>query len=62
VATPSALARSHPPEYRRHRPEATLLYQVIEEYWPEFQAELTGCGKSCINSTVRIAMEKTDRA
>ena len=46
MATPSALTRSHPQEYRRHRPEATLLYQVIEEYWPEFQVELTGRGKS----------------
>ena len=39
MAIPSALARSHPPEYRRHRPEETLLCQVIREYWPEFQAE-----------------------
>jgi len=26
--------------YVRHRPETTLLYQIIQEYWPEFQAEL----------------------
>jgi len=26
--------------YVRHRPETTLLYQVVQEYWPEFQAEL----------------------
>jgi hypothetical protein len=26
--------------YVRHRPETTLLYQIIREYWPEFQAEL----------------------
>jgi len=45
VATLSALVRPHPPEYRRHRPEATLLYQVIEEYWPEFQAELASKSK-----------------
>ena len=45
MAIPSALARSHPPEYRRHRPEDTLLYQVIREYWPEFQAELAGQGR-----------------
>jgi hypothetical protein len=24
----------------RHRPETTLLYQIVHEYWPEFQAEL----------------------
>ena len=29
----------------RHRPETTLLYQVIQEYWPEFQAELVSHGK-----------------
>jgi hypothetical protein len=23
-----------------------LLYQVIEEYWPEFQAELAGHGRN----------------
>ena len=26
--------------YVRHRPETTLLYQIIREYWPEFQTEL----------------------
>ena len=30
----------------RHRPESTLLYQVIREYWPEFQAELASHGKN----------------
>jgi len=29
-----------PAVYVRHRPEATLLYQIVREYWPEFQAEL----------------------
>ena len=32
--------------YVRHRPETTLLYQVIREYWPEFQAELASHGKT----------------
>jgi len=31
--------------YVRHRPETTLLYQVVQEYWPEFQAELASHGK-----------------
>lgn len=31
--------------YVRHRPEKTLLYQIIGEYWPEFQAELSSHGK-----------------
>jgi len=39
------MARSHPPDYRHHRPEASLLYQLIREYWPEFQAELASQGR-----------------
>ena len=31
--------------YVRHRPETTLLYQIIREYWPEFQAELASQDK-----------------
>ena len=31
--------------YVRHRPETTLLYQIVQEYWPEFQAELACHGK-----------------
>jgi hypothetical protein len=31
--------------YVRHWPETTLLYQVIREYWPEFQAELASQDK-----------------
>jgi len=31
--------------YVRHRPETTLLYQIVREYWPEFQAELASHGK-----------------
>jgi ribosomal protein S27E len=27
--------------YERHRPEQTLLYQLIKRYWPEFQAHLS---------------------
>ncbi|MFT6752511.1 MAG: hypothetical protein ACJA2O_002698 [Candidatus Azotimanducaceae bacterium] len=27
-------------EYERHRPEASLLYQLIEQHWPKFQAEM----------------------
>ena len=39
------LRQSSAAVYVRHRPETTLLYQVIREYWPEFQAELAGHGK-----------------
>ena len=31
--------------YVRHRPETTLLYQLVHEYWPEFQAELANQDK-----------------
>ena len=39
-APPTSSAR-----YVRHRPETTLLYQVVREYWPEFQAKLASQGK-----------------
>ncbi len=32
--------------YVRHRPETTLLYQVVQECWPAFEAELAGHGKT----------------
>ena len=31
--------------YVRHRPEATLLYQIVQEYWSEFQVELASQNK-----------------
>ena len=31
--------------YVCHRPETTLLYQIVQEYWPEFQAELASHGR-----------------
>jgi len=31
--------------YVRHRPETTLLYQIVQEYWPEFHAALASQGK-----------------
>ena len=34
-----------PAVYIRHRPETTLLYQIVQEYWPEFQAELASHDK-----------------
>jgi len=40
--------------YVRHRPETTLLYQVIQEYWPEFQAELASHGKYLAKSLMSI--------
>jgi hypothetical protein len=28
------------PRYVRHRPEETLLYQVVDDYYPDFIAQL----------------------
>lgn len=35
-----------PPHYERHKPENTLFYQIVEKYWPAFQAELDAQGKN----------------
>ena len=32
------------PLYVRHRPERTLLYQLVEEYYPAFKAHLAAQG------------------
>jgi ribosomal protein S27E len=32
-------------QYKRHRPETTLLYQLIERYYPDFNANLAEQGK-----------------
>ena len=49
MGLPSQNARLAKPNsagvYVRHRPETTLLYQVVQEYWPEFQAELASHGR-----------------
>jgi len=34
-----------PPGYARHRPEATLLYQIIERHYPEFAAAREADGR-----------------
>ena len=34
-----------PGRYERHRPESTLLYQIIQEHWPRFQDQLMRQGK-----------------
>ncbi len=30
--------------YQRHRPERTLLYQLVEEYYPALKAQLVAQG------------------
>ncbi len=32
------------PPYERHRPEHTLLYRIVEEYYPAFKAHLVSQG------------------
>src|SRR5476649_1900139 len=44
-ATNGLLARAAM-EYTRHQPENTLLYQVIEEYYPEFLSHLSESDKT----------------
>ena len=36
----------HSPSYQRHRPEQTLLYQIIERHYPEFWDVMAMQGKS----------------
>lgn len=33
------------PAYVRHKPEQTLLYQLVEQYWPEFHTQLSESGR-----------------
>ena len=35
-----------PPGYTRHRPEATLLYQLVEKHYPEFVAMREAAGRA----------------
>jgi len=34
------------PPYVRHRPERTLLYQIVDEYYPAFKAHLAAQGNA----------------
>jgi hypothetical protein len=44
VATRS-VAPSGPP-YRRHQPEQTLLYRIVEQHYPEFREVMAAQGKT----------------
>ena len=33
------------PEYERHKPEKTLLYQIIQQHYPDFRSELEAQGR-----------------
>ena len=39
------LATQQRKTYKRHRPETTLLYQLVERYYPDFTANLADQGK-----------------
>jgi ribosomal protein S27E len=39
------LAMQQEQKYKRHRPETTLLYQLVEQYYPEFTTNLAEQGK-----------------
>jgi hypothetical protein len=47
-----------PPGYTRHRPEATLLYQLVERYHPELVAardgRVVGFRNTCRTNSPRI--------
>ena len=57
MVLPSYKARLAKPNsaggYVRHRPETTLLYQVVQEYWPEFQAELASHDKKLLTYVIK---------
>ena len=42
---PDKMSGDVAPAYVRHRPEQTLLYQLVEQYWPEFQTQLSETGR-----------------
>jgi len=39
------LAIQQTAQYKRHRPENTLLYQLVEQYYPDFKETLSEQGK-----------------
>ena len=39
-------ARAFAPRHERHRPEQTLLYQIVDKYYPEFLAQLAAEDRS----------------
>jgi hypothetical protein len=44
AARPRAPPFIDPPGYTRHRPEVTLLYQLVERYYPELVAAREAAG------------------
>jgi hypothetical protein len=46
------LAIQQTAKYKRHRPENTLLYQLVEQYYPEFKETLSEQGKHLPTLTI----------
>lgn len=42
--------------YQSHRPEQTLLYQIVDEYYPAFAALMAEQGKELPVSAVSVAV------
>ena len=45
------IAQQQSEKYKRYRPETTLLYQLVERYYPDFIANLAEQGKYCSGAT-----------
>jgi hypothetical protein len=46
------------PRYTRHRPERTLLYQLVREYYPAFTAQLAAHDRECGAADVQPAGDR----
>lgn len=46
MRTAGNAGREATPGYERHRPEQTLLYQIIEQHYPSFLGHLEQQGRS----------------
>ena len=53
-ARPRAPPFIDPPGYARHRPEATLLYQLVGRHYPEFVAARAAAGRNCRSWSVNM--------
>ena len=57
---PDSMSRYAAPAYVRHKTEQTLLYQLVEQYWPEFQTQLSNRVVFC-HGTLRANSNTTCR-
>ena len=45
LSQPDRMSGDVAPAYVGHKPEQTLPYQLVEQYWPEFQTQLSETGR-----------------